>query len=570
MNNNYDLFDEKHNSKIEVLTCIRKIGEIAKQAGGMNDLFFEFADEHLEFLSGQINIRKHTAAIFSAMVNMFTGHSISINQLASYLKKEFIEVIMLMDEMEELEEKELIQICHDDNDDDFPPYSPHESLSFKLPLRTIEALRKGTCHELSVQKDLSIEEFFSQLENICEERVQRRMSYKNAKLKINNLLLENTHLDFVKKINKLELYDDDMFVLLRFIHYTINVDEPDMSIRHLSALYEHSSHFTALKRQLKSGNYILLKKNIIENSCGEGFCDTESYRLTGAFKEEFLGDMNEMLYEIPVKGLKLCSSIADKKLFYPAKTQTAIDELVSLLNQDNFSAIQKRLSDKGMRTGFACIFSGCPGTGKTETAYQIARMCRRDIMQIDIANTKSKWFGDSEKLIKSLFDKYRAAVRKHGVTPILLFNEADAVFSKRRVLDDDFSGPVQTENAIQNIILQEIENLNGILIATTNLSANMDSAFERRFLYKIEFEKPEIVTRKAIWLSMIPDLGEDDAHALAHRYDFSGGQIENIARKVSVHHVLSGNFPSLKNMMRFCDEEIIYKQGTRQIGFMAS
>jgi len=98
----------------------------------------------------------------------------------------------------------------------------------------------------------------------------------------------------------------------------------------------------------------------------------------------------------------------------------------------------------------------------------------------------------------------------------------------------------------------------------------MDAAFERRFLYKIDFEKPEIITRKEIWLSMIADLNEEDAHILALRYDFSGGQIENIARKISVHQVLSGKSPSLDEMIRFCNEEIINKDRTKQIGFMVS
>jgi len=565
---NYELFDDGHNERIDLLAHIRAIGEITKQSGGLNDLFYEFADSHLEFIGNHIQIDKPTAAIFASMINMYSGHSISINQLAGYLKIECIDILMMMDELEELEQKELIQINQDSDPDPFS-YS-QEVLAFKIPLRTIDALRKGSCAELLNKKDLTFDDFFREVEYLCEERVQRRQSYKNTKAKMNSLLQDNTHLDFVKKITALNLNDDDVLVLLRFFHYTINVDEPDMSLRHLSALYDHSSHFTGIKRLLKSGNYILLKKGLIENSCSDGFCETDSYRLTSAVRDDFLGDLNEVLTETPVKGLKLSNSITEKNLFYPSKTQRSIDELVSLLHSDSFPAIQKRLCDKGMRTGFACLFSGSPGTGKTETVLQIARRCGRDIMQIDISSTKSKWFGDSEKIIKSLFDKYRTAVRRQPTTPILLFNEADAVFSKRRHLDEDYNGPAQTENAIQNIILQEIENLNGILIATTNLSANMDTAFERRFLYKIEFEKPEIVTRKAIWLSMMPELDEEKAHTLALRYDFSGGQIENVARKVSVHHVLSGNVPSLEEMIRFCDEEIIHRNGSRQIGFLAA
>ena len=93
---------------------------------------------------------------------------------------------------------------------------------------------------------------------------------------------------------------------------------------------------------------------------------------------------------------------------------------------------------------------------------------------------------------------------------------------------------------MQNIILQELENLDGILIATTNMTQNMDKAFERRFLYKIEFSKPEKNIRKMLWKSMMPDLNEEDALALASRFDFSDGQIENIARKkTSCLHVLT-------------------------------
>ena len=115
--------------------------------------------------------------------------------------------------------------------------------------------------------------------------------------------------------------------------------------------------------------------------------------------------------------------------------------------------------------------------------------------------------------------------------------------------------------------VQEIENPNGILIATTNLSTNMDAAFERRFLYKIEFDKPETETRKAIWTSLIAGLPDEDAWTLASRFDFSGGQIENIARKSTVHQVLSGKTPILDDMIKFCSEECLGRE--KKIGFAA-
>ena len=126
------------------------------------------------------------------------------------------------------------------------------------------------------------------------------------------------------------------------------------------------------------------------------------------------------------------------------------------------------------------------------------------------------------------------------------------------------------ENAMQNIILQEMENLDGILIATTNLTSNLDSAFERRFIYKIELSKPSEEVKSLIWQSMMPELCEYDADELAKSYDFSGGQIENVVRKQTINWVLYGKNATLEDLRTICNEESISNNKTRsRIGFYA-
>jgi hypothetical protein len=552
--------------KIDFFVLFNKIDEIIKQAGGLNDLFFEFAGEYLESISINLCISQTEAALFAILCNLYDGDHIRLYQIKNYLKCKNIEVLSHMDEFEKLEQKKLIHINR--ANEDFRSYD--NELSFKLRLLTIEALRKGHYTDLCISKNLSINEFFRHIGHLCRERVQKRQSNENTKKLMNDLLNDNKHLIFVQRIQKFELSDEDAFILLRFFHYLINLDESELGFEHFQVLYEDDYDFGHIKRQLKNGDYVLLKKELIENTCSDdGFGDTDTFRLTDKTKEEFLVELDTPLSKIATKGIKHSNSIAVKNLFYPEKTRYAIDELASLLQPAHFTDVQKRLAKNNMRTGFACLFSGGPGTGKTETAFQIARISGRDIMSVDIAETKSKWFGESEKQIKAVFDKYRACVKKCEITPILLFNEADAILGKRQFLGENRNGPGQTENTIQNIILQEIENLNGILIATTNLSKNMDSAFERRFLYKIEFEKPEAETRKAIWHSLISELSEEDALELASRFDFSGGQIENISRKSTVHNVLSGNIPSLEELIKFCSEEFSNNENMKKIGFAA-
>ena len=117
------------------------------------------------------------------------------------------------------------------------------------------------------------------------------------------------------------------------------------------------------------------------------------------------------------------------------------------------------------------------------------------------------------------------------------------------------------ENSIQNAILQEMENLEGIMIATTNLERSLDAAFERRFLYKIKFEKPSLQVRTKIWQSMLPDVDEATLSSIASQYEFSGGQIENIARKALVDDLLfySSDISNKERISTFCRQEVLSK-----------
>ena len=149
----------------------------------------------------------------------------------------------------------------------------------------------------------------------------------------------------------------------------------------------------------------------------------------------------------------------------------------------------------------------------------------------------------------------------------MLLNEADALISRR--MEGAERAVDKGENALQNIVLQEMETFDGILIATTNLADNMDSAFERRFLYKVEFDKPNTEARAKIWKSMLPSLNNDDAAILSERFPrFAGGQIENITRKVTVDEVLRGGVTKLEDIVSLCEHETIGDEKPQKtIGF---
>ena len=148
-----------------------------------------------------------------------------------------------------------------------------------------------------------------------------------------------------------------------------------------------------------------------------------------------------------------------------------------------------------------------------------------------------------------------------------MFNEADAIIGKRK--EANSSSVAQTENTIQNIILQEMENLDGIMIATTNLTQNLDSAFERRFLFKIDFKKPKPEVKAKIWKSMIHSLTKQEAIELSNSFDFSGGEIENIVRKYTIDSILTNTKPSIDKIRMYCETEKLENKNSpkNKIGF---
>jgi SpoVK/Ycf46/Vps4 family AAA+-type ATPase len=322
-----------------------------------------------------------------------------------------------------------------------------------------------------------------------------------------------------------------------------------------------------MKKELIKGVSGLIKHDLVSLQDGH-FRSDRDVMLTDKSLELLMEEDIDIILSSSKKNknLILSKDIPHKKLFFNPDENNQLEELTRILEPANFSKIQKRLKSNNMSDGIAVLFHGCPGTGKTESTYQIARKIGRDIILVDMSDTKSMWYGESEKKIKSIFTDYKKLIGNNKLAPILVFNEADAVFSKRKNIGE--SAIDQTENTIQNIILQELEDFKGILIATTNLTNNFDKAFERRFLYKIEFHKPEEETRTKIWKDKIKGLTIAQARILASRFDLTGGNIDNVARKIMMDQILNNEINENRRLEEYCLVENIEYGKTKKIGFL--
>lgn len=543
-------------TKLDLITSVEHIVDLAKDSK-LSSEFFSQVDCYIKYVSKKQDITDNQSVLLALFMDKYEDDHITISELAECVDCRPTRMLRYVEDLNELEKRGFIRCCKGEL-----------CITYRVPREVVDAFQKNEKYELPNISGLSCVDMFGVLENIFDMRDRDELSYSATMQRVNDLFEANKHLEYVQKLKSFNLSDEDKILIVFMSHELINTRFDFVNIRELEDLFDNTRQFTIIRNAIKSASSELLKRGLIEFSIEDGLANGGTIRLTTETKNALLRELNFSLTQVKREDILKADAIVCKKLFYNDKVSKLVTELCELLDDTKYKEIRERMKEKGFRCGFTCLFYGEPGTGKTETALQLARQTGRDILQVNLAEIKSKWVGESEKNIKLLFDNYRAYVKQCERTPILLFNEADGIISKRR--EGDNNAVDKMENTIQNIILQEMETLDGILIATTNLTQNMDNAFERRFLYKIRFDKPDANVRQNLWLTMMPTIPEFDAQKLADIYDFSGGQIENISRKASINAILHGEESNtLSSLIDYCNEERIQNHSTpRKVGFM--
>jgi hypothetical protein len=230
-------------------------------------------------------------------------------------------------------------------------------------------------------------------------------------------------------------------------------------------------------------------------------------------------------------------------LVLPPEPAAQLRDVVRRVHQRSTVLDRWGFGSAGAR-GLAALFAGAPGTGKTMAAAIVARACARDLYCIDLSQVVSKYIGETEKHLESLFAEAEAA------DVALFFDEADAIFGKRgaiREAHDRFA------NIEVGFLLQRIERFPGLVILATNLRKNIDAAFLRRLQVIVEFPAPDVASRARIWRQVWPaaapvDPGVDPV-LLAERFDLSGGQIRNIALSAAYAAAHEGTTINLRQVL---------------------
>lgn len=279
----------------------------------------------------------------------------------------------------------------------------------------------------------------------------------------------------------------------------------------------HNSLFTSEKLVLvgkpKSGDPPMSGRLAIDSELAEWF-------LTGTVS------IPEMSTEFPAQ--YLASDLSWDELILAEETSLRIQDLQSWLQYHHTLMVDWGMQRK-LNPGFRVLFHGPPGTGKTLTATLLGKYSQLPVFRIDLSMVVSKYIGETEKNLSSLFDK---AENKNW---ILFFDEADSLFGKRTNVRDAHD---KYANQEVSYLLQRIESYPGLVILASNFKNNIDEAFLRRFQSVVYFPLPGEKERTKLWEKAIPgavSIASDlDLSEIGGQFELTGSNIMNIIQHASI------------------------------------
>ena len=545
-------------STMEFLTSDEQLNysDDAQQPDPVREAAITYLQERLKLSRIQVLIL--TSVLYHS-VKYSGGRNCDMDDLANLLHVHPLRVLQLNNEFNTLDERGYIVNA-----------KGHDGWSLSMVGEAREALTNDMPFDPQILKLENNFDFLSRANHFIKDG--RRYDEDGAIVKnINRLMAQNQQLSVVQNLQNIKGEAEMWFMLQMMTTLAIEVDSyvsssdlsqmlPDRTVRVILKQIKDATHPFA------QDGYIELRNQAGQVQQGEWVLSHEGWLAMLGSQEEVDSIVPKEDEDENINMLTSYKQLAQRPLYFSGKTEEQVQTLTKLLNEEQLAKVRQALKAHKMPLGFCCLFYGTPGTGKTELVQQLAIATQRDLFQVNIATLRDKYVGESEKQLKRIFDKYRSLVKTQERAPILFFNEADAIFGNR--MENTQRSVDKMENALQNIILQEMEVLDGIMICTTNLTSCLDKAFDRRFIYKVEFDKPTHQARKLIWQSMLSSLNDEQATELANRFDFSGGQIQNISRKQVINAIFSGKEELDYDQIKLdCQSESISRNSRGKVGF---
>ncbi len=543
-----------------ILTSVGEIYEHKHKSLFCSDIFLEKLQKDLLLVANFFNVDIKSAAVFSIIIcDQLSGETDSITTIMKSLGFKPMDFITTLEVLKQWKIKGLVRLR--------VVRSNRSTNDYLFTDEVIDGVINNDASRF----------IFSIPKNQNEAFLNIKHFISKSLYAVEKDILTDTILNYVSKFSEFQLirevldstvlnFEEKAVLFYIISHHQYGIQEFDLD-QILDYFDDDSSLSFRFKQRIVSEKSILFSEEYLEFETPE-FVDFTLVLPGEKIKKHIVShevcpDNKNFTtkYAVQIKP----EEIENVDLFFNEQTNQSITQIFELTS-DKYRDISKKFELNGLKSGLTMLFYGFPGTGKTELVKQIAKKNNRVLLLVDVAAIKSKWVGESERNIKRVFHEYNLALKFYEKEPILFFNECDALISKRNTVTSSVD---QMNNAMQNIVLQELEDFKGIFIATTNLIQNIDTAFDRRILYKLPFDKPEQPTRLKILKSQFPQFSNESLTNVSFKYDLSGGQIQNIKKKYLVEEIVFNNSNlASDNLTEYIESEVNFRITSKKtIGF---
>jgi SpoVK/Ycf46/Vps4 family AAA+-type ATPase len=425
--------------------------------------------------------------------------------------------------------------------------------TFEVDEKVYEALLNNKKERLEFKPAENFTKLLKNINEIYEKRTGGCYDAETMRKRIDqelSLAKKCDELDWLNSFTELTLEDKILFLFAAYSHQK-NEEQIDLEY-HIKQIEDNFTKQKAFRDSIANKTSMLIMNDLLLKA-EDGFVFDEFVGLTEkAIHDLFQKESNKAKKKtFSTATILQPEDIFLEELFYNESEWSQINTIEKVLSKEKHQLVVNQLVENGLAKGISILFNGFSGTGKTATAKRLAKITNRPLFCVDVEKIANKWIGDSEKNTKKIFDEYYEFSKECDLTPILFFNE-DSIFSKRVEVGHSSD---RTHNSMQNILLEQMEIFTGISIVTSNHADKLDKAFERRFLYKVEFEKPTKETQYSLLSNAFQNISCETINTVLENYSFTGGQIYNIRKKYIMQCIIDDE--DLESLfIRLCKEEI--------------
>ena len=541
-------------------SLLNSIGVVFEKSKNLfsNTNELSLVQNELQIVSDFFEVDEKTAALFSVIVcDQLSGETSSATYIMKSMGFKPIDFIRMNEILKEWKIKGFLRLR--------ATRSSRASNDYLFADEVIDAIIYNDKSRINVKIPETQSEAFLNIKSFISKSI-------NA---VEKEILADTILDYASRFDRFPFINhvlssnhfliEEKAILLYIISYAqYGIQDFDLEVI-MDYFDEDSVLSYTIKNRVENNQSCLFSENYLEFEIPDyvdytlinpGIKLKEHLNLGKKIKKEFIPKYSKLIRP---------NEIEDVPLFFNNTNEESMNKILDITSE-KFKNVTKRFADHGIKPGLTLLFYGNPGTGKTEFVKQLAKKNNRNLLLVDISSIKSKWVGESEKNIKRVFHEYKQALDSYSEIPILFFNECDAIISKRNDVNTSVD---QMNNTMQNIVLQELEDFEGIFIATTNLIQNIDKAFDRRLLYKLHFEEPNSSTTENILTIFFPNIEKNILKNISETYELTGGQIQNLKKKWIVDSILHEiNLESKIDFKKYINEEVGFRKNkNKSIGF---